>query len=164
MSVNVWYAAVRKQRLCYRCLGKGHAIKDCKVKACGINRCTKKHNQLLHSEKQIDEGNHAEWRQKMNTCAFPDSESTVLFIDQRAREVTSQRHPYYAQRSWDTQKISKSRNYIQGCIRSKCFQTTKFFGKHKLRVQQAEEKLFECFTEQKLQPNGNWQHPRSECL
>ena len=30
MSVNDRYAAVRKQRLCYGCLGKGHAIKDCK--------------------------------------------------------------------------------------------------------------------------------------
>ena len=47
MSVNDRYAAVRKQRLCYGCLGKGHAIKDCKVNACGINGCIKKHNRLL---------------------------------------------------------------------------------------------------------------------
>ena len=59
MSVNDRYAAVRKQRLCYGCLGKGHAIKDCKVNACGINGCIKKHNRLLHSENQTDEGNHA---------------------------------------------------------------------------------------------------------
>ena len=59
MSVNDRYAAVRKQRLCYGCLGKGHAIKDCKVNACGINRCIKKHNRLLQSENQIDGGNHA---------------------------------------------------------------------------------------------------------
>ena len=50
MSVNDRYAAVRKQRLCYGCLGKGHAIKDCKVNACGINGCIEKHNRLLHSE------------------------------------------------------------------------------------------------------------------
>ena len=31
MSVNDRYAAVREQRLCYGCLGKGHAIKGCKV-------------------------------------------------------------------------------------------------------------------------------------
>ena len=37
MSVNDRYAAVRKQRLCYGCLGKGHAIKEYKVNACGIN-------------------------------------------------------------------------------------------------------------------------------
>ena len=59
MSVNDRYVAVRKERLCYGCLGKGHAIKDCKVKACGINGCTEKHNRLLHSENQMDEGNHA---------------------------------------------------------------------------------------------------------
>ena len=59
MNVNDWYSAVRKQRLCYGCLGKGLAIKDCKVNACGINGCIKKQNRLLHSENQIDEGNHA---------------------------------------------------------------------------------------------------------
>ena len=48
MSVNDRYAAVRKQRLCSGCLGKGHAIKDCRVNACGINGCIKNHNQLLH--------------------------------------------------------------------------------------------------------------------
>ena len=37
MNVNDRYAAVRKQRLCYGRLGKGHAIKDCKVNACGTN-------------------------------------------------------------------------------------------------------------------------------
>ena len=93
MSVNVWYAAVRKQRLCYGCLGKGHAIKDCKVNACGINRCTKQHNQLLHSKNKLMRGITQSGDKKINTCAFPDSESTVLFIDERAREVTSQRHP-----------------------------------------------------------------------
>ena len=59
MSVNDRYAAVRKQRLCYGCLGKGHAIKYCNVNACGISGCIKKHNRLLHSENQMDEGNHA---------------------------------------------------------------------------------------------------------
>ena len=59
MNVTDHYAAVRKERLCYGCLGKGHAIKDCKVHPCGINGCTKKHNRLLHSDNQMDEGSHA---------------------------------------------------------------------------------------------------------
>ena len=42
MNVTDGHAAVRKERLCYDCLGKGHAIKDCKVYPCGINGCTKK--------------------------------------------------------------------------------------------------------------------------
>ena len=108
MSVNDRYAAVRKQRLCYGCLGKGHAIKDCKVNACGINGCIKKHNRLLHSENQMDEGIHAvnvsaatinqsnevtsflqivpvskqSGGNRLNIYAFLDSGSTVSLIDQ----------------------------------------------------------------------------------
>ena len=41
MSLNDRYAEVKKQRLCYGCLGKRHSIKDCKVNACGINGCIK---------------------------------------------------------------------------------------------------------------------------
>ena len=112
MSVNDQYAAVRKQRLCYGCLGKGHAIKDCKVNACGINGCIKEHNRLLHSENQMDEGNHAvsvsaatinqsnevtsffqivpvsiqSCGNRLNKYAFIDSGSTVSFIDQSVQE------------------------------------------------------------------------------
>ena len=112
MSVKDRYVAVRKERLCYGCLGKGYAIKDCKVKACGINECTKKHNHLLHSENQIDEGNHAvnvsaatinqsnkntsflqivpvliqSGRNQHKNYAFLDSGSTVSFINQIVQE------------------------------------------------------------------------------
>ena len=34
MNVTDSYAGVRKERLYYVCLGKGHAIKDCKVHLC----------------------------------------------------------------------------------------------------------------------------------
>ena len=40
MNVTNRYASVRKERLCYGCLGMGHAIKDCKVHPCGKNGCT----------------------------------------------------------------------------------------------------------------------------
>ena len=59
MNVNDGYTAVRKQRLRYGCLGKGHAIKDSKVHACVIKGCTKKHNRLLHSDNQKDKRIHA---------------------------------------------------------------------------------------------------------
>ena len=111
MSVNDRYVAVRKERLCYGCLAKGHAIKDCKVKVCGINGCTKKHKRLLHSEIQMDEGSHevnvsaATINQsnqvtsffqivpvsvqsdgnRLTTYAFLDSGSTVSFIDQSVK-------------------------------------------------------------------------------
>ena len=117
MSVNNRYAALRKQRLCYRNLGKGHAIKDCIVNACGIKGCIKKHDRLLHSENQMDEGNHAvnvsaltinqsnevtsllqivlvsvqSGGNRPNTCAFLDSGSTVSFIDQSVQEKSRAR-------------------------------------------------------------------------
>ena len=112
MSVTDWCAGVRKQRLCYGCLGKIHAIKDCKFNACGINGCIKKHNQLVHSENQMDEVNHAvnvsaatinqsnevtsflqivpvsiqSGGNRLNTYAFLDSGSTVSFTDQSVQE------------------------------------------------------------------------------
>ena len=112
MSVNDRYAAVRNQRLCYGCLGKGRAIKDCKVNACGINGCIKMHNRLLHSENQMDEGKHAvnvsaatitqsnevtsflqivpvsiqSGGYRLNIYVFLDSGLTVSFIGQSALE------------------------------------------------------------------------------
>ena len=112
MILSDWYAAMRKQRLCYGCLCKRHAIKECKVNACGINECIKKQNQLRHSEQQMDEGNHAfnvsaapinqsnevtsflqivpvsiqSGGNRLNTYAFLDSRSTVSFIHRSAQE------------------------------------------------------------------------------
>ena len=112
MNVTDRYAAVRKERLCYGCLGKGHAIKDCKVHPCGIKGCTKKHNRLLHSENQMDEGSHAvnvsaatinqsnqvtsflqivplsvqSGGNRLTTYAFLDSGPTVSFIDQSVKD------------------------------------------------------------------------------
>ena len=112
MNVTDCYAAVRKERLCYGCLGKGHAIKYCKVHPCGINGCTKKHNRLLHSKNQIDEGSHAvnvsaktinqsnqvisflqivpvsvqSGGNRLTIYAFLDSGSTVSFIDQSVKD------------------------------------------------------------------------------
>ena len=92
--------------------GEGHAIKYCKVHPCGINGCTKKHNRLLHSENQMDEGSHAvnvsaatinqsnqvtsflqivpvsvqSGGNRLTTYAFLDSGSTVSFIDQSVKD------------------------------------------------------------------------------
>ena len=113
MKVTDRYAAVRKERLCYGCLGKGHAVKHCKFHPCGINGCTKKHNRLLHSENQIEEGSHAvnvsattinqsnqvisflqivpvsvqSGSNRLTTYAFLDSGSTVSFIDQSVKNL-----------------------------------------------------------------------------
>ena len=112
MNVTDRFAAVRKERLCYECLGKAHAIKDCKVHPCGINGCTKKHNRLLYSENQMDEGSRAvkvsaatisqsnqvisflqivrvsiqSGVNRLITYAFLDSGSTVSFIDESVND------------------------------------------------------------------------------
>ena len=112
LNVTDRYAAFRKGRLCYGCLGKGQAIKDCKIHPCGINGCTKKHNRLLHSENQMEEGSHAvnvsaatinqsnqvtsflqivpvsvqSGGNRLTTYVFPDSGSTVSFIDQSVKD------------------------------------------------------------------------------
>ena len=112
MNVTDRYATAIKERLCYECLGKGHAIKYCKVHPCGINGCTKKHNRLQHSENQIDEGSHSfnvsaatinqskevtsflqivpvsiqSCGNRLTTYAFLDSGSTVSFIDQSVKD------------------------------------------------------------------------------
>ena len=112
MNVTDRYVAVKKERLWYGCLETGHAIKDCKVHPCGINGCTKKHNRLLHSENQMDEGSHAvnvsaatinqsnqvtsflqivpvsvqSGGNRLATYAFVDSGSTVSFIDQSVKD------------------------------------------------------------------------------
>ena len=103
---------MRKERLFYGCLGKGHAIKDCKVHPCGIYGCTKKHNRLLHSENQLDEGSHTvnvsaattnqsnqitsflqivpvsvqSGGKRLTTYSFLDSGSIVSFIDQSVKD------------------------------------------------------------------------------
>ena len=91
---------------------KRHTMKDCKVNVCIINGRTKKHNRLLHSENQMDEGNHAfngsaatisrsieitsflqlvpvsiqNGSNRLTINAFLDSASTVSFIDQSVNE------------------------------------------------------------------------------
>ena len=171
MIANDRYAAVRKQRLCYGCLGKGHVIKDCKVNACGIKGCIKKHNRLLHSENQLDEGNHA-----VNVSAATINQSnevtsflqivpvsihsggnmlnTYAFLDMYrlkcAREVTSPRHRCDAQHSWHTwnkgpeDRKGSSLNKgttFKGAFNRSVCTPVNLLGKHKLQLQLAEAKL-----------------------
>ena len=126
MSLNDRYAAVRKQRLCYGCLGNGHANKDCKVNVSGVNGCIKKHCQFQHSENQMDEGNHAV---NVSAATINQSNDVTSFLQivpasiqsggnklsfprhlingfvhrsNCAREATSPRHRCDAQHNWHT--------------------------------------------------------------
>ena len=42
------YKKVKDTKLCFLCLLSGHPVKECKMKECGIERCQKRHNRLLH--------------------------------------------------------------------------------------------------------------------
>ena len=112
MSAYDRYAEVRKQRLSFGCLFKGHAIKDCTANGCGTNGYVKMHNRLLHSTNQMDEDNHAvnvraftinqsdevtsflqivtvsiqSNSNRLNTYALLDSGSTVSFLDHSLEE------------------------------------------------------------------------------
>ena len=51
INVRQIYEILKKNRLCFGCLGKAQSIKDCKVSPRGIIGCDKKHNCLLHEQK-----------------------------------------------------------------------------------------------------------------
>ena len=42
------YKRVKENKLCFLCFRGGHAVKDCKMKECGIDGCKRRHNRLLH--------------------------------------------------------------------------------------------------------------------
>ncbi|XP_028407785.1 uncharacterized protein LOC114530363 [Dendronephthya gigantea] len=46
---------VKKQRLCFSCLNRGHVTKDCRSKAkCDVDDCTHFHHRLLHASKETN--------------------------------------------------------------------------------------------------------------
>ena len=52
--INKWNA-VKKEKLCFCCLGDDHYSKDCKRrKKCGVQDCDKGHGKLLHFQKKDD--------------------------------------------------------------------------------------------------------------
>ena len=42
------YKKLEEKKLCFLCFRGGHAVKDCKMKECGIGVCKRRHNRLLH--------------------------------------------------------------------------------------------------------------------
>ena len=146
MNVTDRCAAVRKERLCYGCLGKGHAIKDCKVHPCGINGCNKKHNRLLQSENQMDEGSHAvnvsaatinqsnqvtsflqivpvsvqSDGNRLTTYAFLDSGSTVSFIDQSVKDQLQAKGTDVTWHTWDARFEDREGSYHKKRTKFKC--------------------------------------------
>ena len=51
------YKRVKESKLCFLCLRAGHAVKDCKMKECGIDGCKKRHNRMLHQPEETKSSN-----------------------------------------------------------------------------------------------------------
>ena len=55
MDINNKWNAVKKEKLCFCCLGDDHYSKDCKRRRkCGVQDCDKGHHKLLHFQKKDD--------------------------------------------------------------------------------------------------------------
>ena len=53
MDVNNKWDAVKKEKLCFCCLGDDHFSKDCKRRRkCGVSNCDKEHHKLSHFQKK----------------------------------------------------------------------------------------------------------------
>ena len=138
--VRIWMSMISMQQWERNAhvLGKKHAKKDCKVHPdctyiVSINRCTKKHNRMLHSENQLGEGIHPVYGSaaavnqineensflqivsvsvqsggnRSTTYAFLDSGSTVSFIDQSVKDqliVTLNIAGIHGTHTWHTSK------------------------------------------------------------
>ena len=51
------YKKVKENKLCFLCFRGGHAVKDCKIKECGIDGCKRRHNRLLHRPEETNNSN-----------------------------------------------------------------------------------------------------------
>ena len=55
MDINNIWNAVKKEKLCFCCLGDDHYSKDCqRRRKCGVQDCDKGHHKLLHFQKKDD--------------------------------------------------------------------------------------------------------------
>lgn len=75
MSIEKRWDVVKENRLCFLCILRGHDVRKCKwTRPCGIDGCTRRHNQLLHIS-ATRECNGDEQRQKALSDAVTKGES-----------------------------------------------------------------------------------------
>ena len=51
------YRKVKENKLCFLCFRGRHAVKNCKMKECGIDGCKRRHNRLLHQPEETRKSN-----------------------------------------------------------------------------------------------------------
>lgn len=65
LSVTSRAQEIKELKLCFNCLYFGHRTEKCRAKPC--NKCNKKHNFLLHTEKVINSSSNTNESQNIST-------------------------------------------------------------------------------------------------
>ena len=70
LSVEERLSEVQKHKLCFCCLRSGHWLTTCRnLKPCGVNGCTRSHNALLHSSRNVTPDGNNETAASTNQAA-----------------------------------------------------------------------------------------------
>ena len=70
LSVEERLSEVQKHKLCFCCLRSGHWLTTCRnLKPCGVNGCTRSHNALLHSSRNVTPDGNNETAASTNPAA-----------------------------------------------------------------------------------------------
>ena len=70
LSVEERLSEVQKHKLCFCCLRSGHWLSTCRsLKPCGVNGCTRSHNALLHSSRNVTPDGNNETAASTNQAA-----------------------------------------------------------------------------------------------
>ena len=70
LSVEEHLSEVQKRMLCFCCLRSGHWLNSCRnLKPCGVNGCTRSHNALLHSSRNVTPDGNNETAASTNPAA-----------------------------------------------------------------------------------------------
>ena len=93
MSVQARRSRTNEEKLCYGCLRKGHAVKECKFAKCMI--CYKRHNTVLHLPEEgakvltvTNENNVSpeEFQKFWQIEDYPESHNSLLSIEGKVCE------------------------------------------------------------------------------
>ena len=71
---------VKKQRLCWNCLSKGHVLEDCKSQhRCKVSGCNQQHHTLLHREKTPEASTNKLVTSKVNQTTYLQVLPVIFF-------------------------------------------------------------------------------------